>query len=143
MRVVINGSRSLVNPSRFLLLPDEDPLMKDFLIRERMVQWVDAAVRASGFDVTLVLSGRCKGPDLAGEQWAERRGIPVEYYPADWSRGKGAGFARNVQMVHNAEGLISLYDGCSVGTSHAIAHGKLLTGFRVYCHYIKGFVNVE
>jgi hypothetical protein len=49
--------------------------------------------RRSG--VTKVVSGT-PGVDALGEQWAERHGIPVTRFPADWKRyGRRAGPTRN------------------------------------------------
>ena len=68
-----------------------------------------------------VISGHARGVDLAGEQWALERGIPVECYPAEWDKyGKSAGYRRNEVMADRAEALVAIWDGESRGTGHMI-----------------------
>lgn len=71
--------------------------------------------------IACIISGAARGVDKAGERWAELRGIPVERYPADWSKGKVAGKLRNIEMAKVATGLIAFWDGMSPGTAHMIA----------------------
>ena len=53
-----------------------------------------------------VISGTARGADTCGEQWAERKGIPVKRFPADWEKfGKTAGIIRNSQMAQYAASL--------------------------------------
>jgi hypothetical protein len=99
VRVIIAGSRSLASLS--------------WLIVRR-------AVRESGFEVTEVVSGKAKGVDAFGEEWAKQKGVEVaEFYP-DWLKGKGAGYMRNVQMAEYADALVAVWDGKSRGTEHMI-----------------------
>ena len=49
--------------------------------------------------VTRVVEGECRGADLAGKAAAEKLGIPVSPYPADWSAGRVAGMIRNTKML--------------------------------------------
>jgi hypothetical protein len=54
--------------------------------------------------VTCVIQGEARGADLIGKQWADSRGIPIEGYPADWSRLRNAaGPARNAQMLREGK----------------------------------------
>ena len=47
-----------------------------------------------------LVSGHCpRGADALAEQLFEEKGYPIERYPADWSKGRSAGFDRNHQMV--------------------------------------------
>ena len=43
---------------------------------------IEHAIRASGFNITHVISGGAYGADRFGEQWAARNGIPVTVEPA-------------------------------------------------------------
>jgi SLOG family YspA-like protein len=80
---------------------------------------IEQAVRASGFEVTTLLSGHGGGVDLAAEQWAALHGIPVELFLPDWQRyGRAAGPRRNRHMAEAADGLIALWDGKSPGTGN-------------------------
>lgn len=49
---------------------------------------------------TVVIHGGAPGADTLAGLYAERCGLPVEAYPADWGRyGRGAGMVRNLQML--------------------------------------------
>lgn len=112
MRTIIAGSRGITSP-----------------------HIVDSAARASGIDVTVVLSGTANGADKLGEAWAEANGIPVERYPADWNKhGKSAGYKRNELMATKADALIAIWDGESKGTKHMmdIATRAGLKVYKVY-----------
>lgn len=98
MKVIVAGSRTVRN-SRF----------------------VDAAIEASGFVITELVSGGARGPDEHGEVWAIQRGIPVKQFRAAWGyHGKVAGMLRNTEMAEYAEALIAVWDGKSKGTKHMI-----------------------
>lgn len=50
--------------------------------------------------ITTVIEGEARGADKLSRMYAERRGIPVESYPADWGLyGKRAGPIRNSRML--------------------------------------------
>lgn len=103
MRVIIAGSRSITYPA-------VGPL-------------VARAVLASGWadKITEVLTGRARGVDMAGEDWARRRGLVVVPYYPDWKRyGKAAGPIRNGEMAKDADALIAVWDGESSGTKDMI-----------------------
>lgn len=87
---------------------------------------VDAAVRASGFEITAVKHGNARGIDRAAGRWAKKRGIPVEVYPAEWDAGDlGAGHQRNGSMLDDgAEALLAIWDGVSGGTGDVIEKAK-------------------
>lgn len=66
-----------------------------------------------------VISGAARGADTLASQWAARRGVPCDEYPADWDRyGKSAGYRRNERML--AEGrphlVVAFPQGESRGT---------------------------
>lgn len=93
---------------------------------------VEDAVRRSGFSITEVVSGAARGVDRLGEQWAEREGIAVKRFPADWEAyGKSAGFIRNRQMGDYADALIAIWDGKSKGTKGMIDYA-MKRGLRVF-----------
>lgn len=103
MRVIIAGSRGIVDPDR-----------------------LNRAILGARMDITTVISGRCaKSPDMLGEDWAKLQDprVPVMPYPADWDKhGRRAGMIRNCRMISDGEarGLIALWDGQSPGTRHMI-----------------------
>lgn len=91
---------------------------------DHLVDLVRKAVKESGFEITVVISGGAGGPDRAGELWAEATETPMELFKPDWRLGKGAGLARNSDMVARADAIIALYDGKSKGTLDTIGKMK-------------------
>lgn len=82
MRVLIYGGRDFVPEQRHWDMLDE--LFADFDVAEEVV----------------VISGRARGADTFGEDWAQQNGAVVDLYPADWkTHDKAAGFIRNQQML--------------------------------------------
>lgn len=61
---------------------------------------------------------------LAGDV-ALSLGLTVEEWPADWSRGRSAGFARNVAMVESGpDRALAFQRNGSRGTQHTIDEAK-------------------
>lgn len=86
---------------------------------------VARAIRASGLDITEIVSGTARGVDSLGERYAKENGLPVAYFPADWTGvGRGAGYVRNFKMAEYADALIAIWDGESRGTAHMIEVAK-------------------
>ena len=101
MRVIIAGSRGI----------------SDYQVVKKVIE-------SSGFDITEVVSGACKGVDKLGERWAEENGIEIKRFYADWSIGKSAGPIRNQLMTQYADALIAVWDGSSRGTKDVIDKAK-------------------
>ncbi len=91
---------------------------------DHLADLVRQAVVESGFEITVVISGGAVGPDRAGEIWAEATETPMEQFKPNWRLGKGAGLARNCDMVARADAIIALYDGKSTGTLDTIGKMK-------------------
>ena len=71
-----------------------------------------------------IVSGTAKGADQMGERYAKEKGYPVKQFPADWSKGKSAGYVRNEEMAKYADALIAFWNGLSKGTGHMIDLAK-------------------
>lgn len=68
-----------------------------------------------------IVSGCAKGADTLGIQFAEKYGLKLAKFPADWDQyGKRAGYLRNEQMAKYADVLFAFWDGTSKGTNHMI-----------------------
>jgi hypothetical protein len=67
-----------------------------------------------------IVSGKAKGADSLGEEYAKEKNYPVKEFPADWKLGRGAGYIRNTQMANYANVLICFWDGKSKGTKNMI-----------------------
>jgi hypothetical protein len=91
---------------------------------------VEDAVAFSGFTITEVVCGEASGADAFGKVWANRRGVAVRSFPANWkAEGRRAGYVRNVEMaeyVFPDGGLIAIWDGVSPGTKMMIDIAKEL-----------------
>lgn len=99
MKLVVAGSR-------FSTLSEEDMAKLDAIHAEH--------------GVTELVSGGAKGVDKAGEEWAQRMGIPVRVFRADWRRyRRGAGPVRNREMAAYADALAAFPGGS--GTRNMLA----------------------
>ena len=79
------------------------------------------AVQRSALTIGRVLSGMARGVDTLAVRYAAENGLPLDAFPAQWSKwGRAAGYRRNVQMARNADALIAIWDGKSPGTKHMI-----------------------
>lgn len=119
---------------------------------------LEAAITASGFRITEVVSGMAdRSPDMLGVAWARQHMVRIARFPARWGDmdaswvvpakrrdgtpyNKVAGLLRNQQMAEyaarEARGkgngqLLALWDGKSPGTRDMIAraHRERLTVF--------------
>jgi len=68
-------------------------------------------------EITSVIVGCAPGADFLGAVWAASRGIPVEEFPADWSKGSIAGPSRNTQMAE-AEPELGVRFGGGTGSNN-------------------------
>lgn len=99
---------------------------------------VEAAIEASGFAITQVVSGCARGVDSLGEQWAHQHELLVARFPAEWGRyGKSAGPIRNSAMVQHSDALIAVWDGRSAGTKDMIGRANK-RGLRVFVYHVGG-----
>jgi hypothetical protein len=95
---------------------------------------LEEAMAVCGWRPTVILSGTARGVDRMGEEWANRNGISIERYPADWDQfGRSAGHRRNADMAARAEALVALWDGKSPGTKGMIDIARR-QGLRVHVH---------
>lgn len=110
--------------------------MRTIICGSRTVSQSDVfqAMTAYGQLPTVVISGKARGADTYGEDWAAAHQIPVEGYPADWrAHGKAAGYIRNSQMLDVAEAVVAVWDGASRGTLDTIKKAQE-RGLPVYVH---------
>lgn len=93
---------------------------------------VRESVIASGFwkayGKTLeIVSGTARGVDRLGEEFANKNGLLIHRFPADWDKlGKAAGHIRNCEMGKFADCLLAVWDGKSKGTEQMINYMKSL-----------------
>lgn len=73
-----------------------------------------------------VISGGARGVDAVAEETARECGYEVVVYRADWSKGRGAGLARNSLIVRDCERMVAFWNGWSRGTRDAILKARAL-----------------
>jgi hypothetical protein len=56
------------------------------------------------YKFAVLIHGGAPGADKLAHEWAESRAIPVEVFPAEWTKlGHSAGPARNAQMLKDGK----------------------------------------
>jgi hypothetical protein len=73
---------------------------------------------------TIVISGAARGVDSWAADEARKQGLEVIEYKADWSKGKGAGIARNADIVKNADEVVAFQYNKSRGTQDSIDRAR-------------------
>ena len=116
--------------------------MKTIIAGSRTIQdynAVEQAVKASGFEISEVVSGGAGGVDTQAIRYARMNAKPGKIFFAQWivneRYDKGAGYKRNVEMADYAEALIAVWDGKSGGTKHMIDTATK-KGLKVYVHEV-------
>jgi hypothetical protein len=102
-RVLVCGPRDFPSPFRVYCVVLG--LVREF--------WRDA-----GYHL-IIVHGAARGVDLMADYAAYHLGIPTEPHPADWSKGKSAGFQRNIEMLEVPVQLVVAV-GTGKGTQHTI-----------------------
>ena len=98
---------------------------------------VKEAIKESGFEITMIISGGAKGVDRLGERFAIENSIPFQRFLPDWSKyGKAAGPVRNAEMAKNADALIAIWNGSSKGTKNMIKTASKY-GLKTYVYQLK------
>jgi hypothetical protein len=81
----------------------------------------------SNFDISLLLCGMCRGPDMIAHQYCRDRNIAIKEFRANWKEfGKAAGPMRNADMAAEADYLVAFWNGYSRGTANMINEMKRL-----------------
>jgi hypothetical protein len=106
MKVLVTGSRKFA-----------DPFAASLAINERIAN-LPAGVT--------VIHGGALGADQMAAEAAERLGLPIQAFYADWDKhGKKAGIIRNLQMLAERPDLvIAFWNGSSRGTGHTITEAR-------------------
>jgi hypothetical protein len=108
MRLIIAGGRGFTD---YGLLAETMYTVYDQEILGRYDTWLE------------IVSGKAKGADTLGEQFAKDLSIPVKEFPADWkTHSLAAGPIRNKQMGDYADELLAFWDGYSKGTLNMIQY---------------------
>lgn len=94
---------------------------RDFANYPLLQKKVDVMISAKRFSHQIeIVSGKAKGADTMGEQYAKANDFLVKEFPADWNAGRSAGYTRNKEMAEYADACICFWNGRSSGTKHMI-----------------------
>ena len=94
------------------------------------VPMVRHAERLDSLGITEVVSGCAPGADRFGEDYAERRGLRLTRFPANWDKYKAAaGPIRNRVMAEYADAVVLFPGGAGTASMKAEAHRA---GIKVY-----------
>lgn len=91
---------------------------------------------ACGWDKSkpdLCTPDRLRGGDRWADEWARSRGVPVERFPADWTRyGKAAGRKRIHEMFDsvNVDAVVAFPGGAGTDRTAMIARDRGIPVFR-------------
>ena len=97
-KVIVAGSRSF----------------KDYDLLSKRLDYYFANIKP------VIVCGEAVGADALGKKYAYQHGLSVASFPADWSKGKDAGYLRNVVMGQYADMAVIFWDGKSNGSKHMI-----------------------
>lgn len=101
MKTIIAGSRTI----------------NDYELIKRILNY-------SKINISEIVCGCANGVDKLGELYGIENNIPIKYFPADWSKGKSAGYTRNIEMAKYSNAAIIIWDGTSKGSQHMIKEAK-------------------
>jgi hypothetical protein len=74
----------------------------------------------------IVVSGGARGVDSWAVDEAKKCGLETQVFKADWSQGRGAGFARNSDIVKASDEVVAFWDGLSSGTQDTIWKARVV-----------------
>lgn len=111
MRLLIIGSRTITDP-------------------ETVFTHIDRFIKEQCIGTPVLMSGGAKGVDSLVKKFAKTRGydfiefLPYHLIDKEVEFSSRYFFARNRQMVQNADKVLALWDGVSTGTLHAIRYSQ-------------------
>lgn len=114
MNIAIVGSRNFYD---YLLLQQ---VIDDFCLKNQVAK---------------LISGGAPGADRLAKRYAAEHKLEIEVLRPNWKTGRGAGLARNTDIVAKADVVITFWDGISPGTRDTIRKatkaGKVIvTGWK-------------
>jgi len=95
---------------------------RDFANADDMASRVDPLLRNLDPSMIEIVSGKARGADKLGWEYAGKRNLRRIPFPADWDNlpRYAAGYERNDVMAWYSSHLIAFWDGKSSGTKHMI-----------------------
>jgi hypothetical protein len=98
-----------------------------FWNRPLWIRFIVGQLKRQYGDNTVIIHGAAKGVDRIAGQAAKEMDLEVREYPADWSKGRYAGFVRNEKMHDTEKPDLVIAIGNGRGTDgmckYASSHG--------------------
>jgi hypothetical protein len=85
----------------------------------------------------VLVHGAARGADALADKWARARGVDVERHPADWTKGRSAGPARNATMASSGLDLLVAFPG-GRGTADMVQRCRNRGVGVVYARMLEG-----
>ena len=87
---------------------------------------LSAILDAYGPQISLLIHGGARGADKLAGEWAERHGVPVRVFPANWDQQhSSAGPIRNQQMLDQGKpDMVIAFPG-DRGTADMVKRAKI------------------
>ena len=94
--------------------------MKTAIVGSRSIVSLDIA-KYIPEGTTEIISGGAHGADTLAREYAQRNNIKLtEFLPEYNLYRRGAPLKRNIRIIENADIVVALWDGHSMGTKHVI-----------------------
>lgn len=114
--------------NEFFLLIVGSRSFSDYELLKKKVDYLLSNIEKKHMDI-IIVSGGANGTDKLAERYAREKFYRFLEFPADWSKGKSAGYERNEKMhkfiktaaeQHDGKrGVIAFWDGESKGTAQS------------------------
>lgn len=94
--------------------------------KDRRFVWIGLNMFETRYgQIEHLAEGEARGVDTFARQWAEKAGVLVAKYPADWDRyGDAAGNLRNEEMLLDFKPDILLTFPGGTGTQNCVRHAR-------------------
>lgn len=103
---------------------------REYTDEATLTRVLDAVARKH--NIECVIHGDARGADRMAGAWAEKRGILVVKFPANWKKyGDGAGPIRNQQMIDTGKPTAVIAFPGKIGTPNMITKAKA-AGIKVW-----------
>jgi hypothetical protein len=99
---------------------------RDYLNVAKVWDTLDQIHAGEGGGVSLLIEGGATGADRLGRTWAQRRGVSLRTFNANWTKhGKAAGPIRNQRMLDEGKPDVVLAFPGGRGTADMVARAKM------------------
>lgn len=106
LRLVADDGVTMPEPPEMPVIICGSRTFQDVTAIEVVIRGLAAAAEVRGGQL-VVIEGEARGADVIARAEAERLGLKVARFPADWdAHGRGAGHIRNQEMLDQRPGMV-------------------------------------